>query len=361
MNITVKYKEQLDKVRQDFNLLDNYQFISSDNSKHFERLQLNIALYNDLQQSDYEIAQFLFNEEYKWRKNPQDGDVDNLYFSAFILTRFNNPKIVWQFFDTKNIDFDSGIGFDGEYLLSTGIKETYDFISKSENSRKSKLLDYIGETIEKCSYTQDDINEWIDFKKNYFKCYTYPIEDEIYFLYSTDEKELFNQKFPAWIENTLDWNYTNISLFKTYADYTQNVDYRIKAYKHAIERGDKRYIDTDKIKLGQIYIEAGEYSNAVETLKSVIASTKNVNIIRDCIEQFCYLIIKTGNGDLDFISQSIDSISRLKRRYKTFSPKVDELIEKANQITDGQILTAPHTKKYKIVWASWLRKLFSSN
>lgn len=362
MDITGKYQEQLDEVRQDLSLLDKYKFINYDNSKHFERLRLNIALYNDLQQSDYEIARFLFNEECKWRKNPnpQNGEVDNLYFSAFILTRFNNPEIVWQFFDAKNFDFDSGIGFDGEYLLSTGIKETYDFISKSENSLKSKLLDYIGETIEKCNYKQDEINEWIDFKKNYFKCYTYPIRDEIYFLYATDEKELFTQKFPGWILHTSDWNYNNLSLFKTYANYSQNIDFKIEAYKHAIEKGDKSCIDMDKVKLGQIYIETGEYGKAVETLNTVIASTENVNIIRDCIEQFCYLIIIKGNGDLDYISQSIDLISRLKKKYKTFSPKVDELIENVNQITEGQIFTLNKTQ-HKTALFSWFRRLFRSN
>ncbi len=360
MNITAKYKEQLDKVRLDISLLNNYKFISPDNSKHFERLRLNIALFNDLQQSDYEIARSLFDEECKWRKNPQDGEVDNLYFSAFILTRFNNPEIIWQFFDAKNIDFDSGIGFDGEYLLSIGINETYDFISKSENSLKSKLLEYIGERADKCSFSQDDINQWIDSKKIYFKCYTYPIEDEIFFLYATNEKELFNQKFPDWIVNVLDWNYNNVSLYKTYANYTQNVDYIIKAYKHAIERGDRSCIEVDKIKLGQIYIETGEYSNAVEILKTVIKSTQNINIIRDCIEQFCCLIIKTGNGDFEYISQSIDSISRLKRKYKKFSPKVDELIEEVNQITDGQIYTVNHIR-YKEVATNWFYKFFNSN
>ena len=67
--------------------MDNYRFDKDAiNSKHFDRLRLNIAIYNDLKQTDYEIVKLLFSEEKEWRKHGKDGEVDNLYFCAFILT-----------------------------------------------------------------------------------------------------------------------------------------------------------------------------------------------------------------------------------------------------------------------------------
>ena len=61
---------QLNAVRNDMTLLDNYRFQQESNeSKQAERLALNIALYNDFKLSDYSIAKFLFDQELMWRKD----------------------------------------------------------------------------------------------------------------------------------------------------------------------------------------------------------------------------------------------------------------------------------------------------
>jgi hypothetical protein len=344
MNITVKYKEQLDKVRQDLSLLDNYKFISPDNSKHFERLRLNIALYNDLKQTDYEIARFLFNEEFKWRKNPQDGEVDNLYFSAFILTRFNNPEIVWQFFDTKNIDFDSGIGFDGEYLVSTGIKETYEYVYKSEQPLKSKVLELIGESYEKCFYTQNEIDKWIEYKKIYFKCYTYPIMDESLFLYSVNEKELFLSTLQTWIKKQNDWSYDKLGLFRTFAKYSGDKDLEIKALKLTLEKNDKEFLtDVYKRELAGVYIEIGDFEPSYNLLKTIIDETDNGNVVRGCVELLCKIIKNNKTNDYEIPQKSFNVIINAKRKYGHFSPYVDELIIEVKKLIRTKEITA-HNK-----------------
>jgi hypothetical protein len=236
MQLIENYQKQLDLVRQNPALLNDYRFDKdAPSSNHYKRLRLNIALYNDLQPSDYEIAKFLFMEESKWRKAPKDGEVDNLYFSAFILSLFKNPENIWIYHDTKNIDFDSSIGFDGEYLVAAGIEKTYAYLETTDHIHKKKLLEYIGETVDTCNYSQEEIDEWEASTKNYFRCYSYPIPDEQYFLYATDEKELFLVKLPEWINQPRSWTYAEISLFKTYAEYSGDKLLQVKAAELAVK------------------------------------------------------------------------------------------------------------------------------
>jgi hypothetical protein len=221
MHLPELYQKQLDLVRQNPTSLNNYVFDKdAATSNHYKRLRLNIAIYNDQQPSDYDIAKFLFIEESKWRKAPEDGNVDNLYFSAFILSLFKNPENIWIYHDTKNIDFDSGIGFDGEYLVAAGIEKTYAYLETTDHINKNKVLEYLGETVDNCKYTQEEVDEWVISTKNYFRCYSYPISDEQYFLYATDEKDLFLAKLPEWIDQHRNWTYQEINLFVNYAKYS---------------------------------------------------------------------------------------------------------------------------------------------
>ncbi len=69
MTLQDKYAEALESVRQNPKLLDDYRFDKDAlNSKHFDRLRLNIAIYNDLKPTDYGIVKFLFTQEKEWRK-----------------------------------------------------------------------------------------------------------------------------------------------------------------------------------------------------------------------------------------------------------------------------------------------------
>ena len=67
MNIIAKerineYINELNEVRKNPALLSNYEF-ENRNSNHYNRLKLNIAMFNDFRYSDYLIAKFLFEQE----------------------------------------------------------------------------------------------------------------------------------------------------------------------------------------------------------------------------------------------------------------------------------------------------------
>ena len=362
-NVTVvdKYKTELDLVRQNLKLLDNYRFDKNAiNSKHFERLRLNIAIYNDLTQTDYEIVKFLFTEEKEWRKYGKDGEVDNLYFSAFILSLFNIPESVWLFFEAKNIDFDSGIGFDAEYLVSAGIRETYEYLKTADNPKKAEVLKYIGEEEENCTYSQADVDHWKEDKVSYFGIYEFPIQQELYFLYSTNERELFLAKLPEWIKQKRDWTYEELGLYRTYTKYANDKALEIEAFKLTLKKNDKDFLtDIYNGQLSELYIETGENYKALEIIDSVIKGTGSSDIVKGCVEQLCRIIIKTNSSSDDTSNKSFDIIKTQQKKYKNFSPMVDDLIKKVTEIMKVEKNTA-HKNTFPKSRRSWWRKLFGS-
>lgn len=218
-----KYLDELNEVRKDKSLLEEYAF-STENPNHFERLKLNIALFNDFKETDFWIAKYLFEQESNWRKSEDYydiGEVDNLYFSALLVSKYQKPEMVIKFFETKMIDFDSGIGFDGEFLLSNGKEETYKFLSESEDKKVIDIYKHIGDSIENCGYSDEDLKNWEDFKHKYFRIYIQPIEDEMWFLYQTREKEVMKAKFNSWIDSQK-WSRENLWKYELYSNYLED-------------------------------------------------------------------------------------------------------------------------------------------
>lgn len=262
MTITQTYQQTLDEIRQNPTLLDQYRFDrDAPDSKHFDRLRLNIAIYNDLRQTDFEIVKFLFEQEKEWRKldtSGAKGEVDNLYFSAFVLTLFNNPAVVWLFLETKFIDFDSSIGFDGQYLIAAGIETTYQYLETVDHPDKQRLLKYIGTTVKTCFCTQEELADWKAGKKAYFHDYQYPIENEIDFFYLTREKQCFLDALPGWIHAQYNWTLANSLTYKKYAEYAGDVLMQIEATKRVIEHCEKSSTDYYTNELALLYTDHGD-------------------------------------------------------------------------------------------------------
>src|SRR5688500_14039469 len=133
MNLEQKYKDELALLRNDLNLLPNYSIdLAQDNNRNqIKRNRILIGLYNDCRPSDHKIADFFFDEEKRLRASGlqvENYEVEVLYLSAFILTKFDQVSDIWKFIESKTTDFDSSIGFDTEYLLSFGVERVLNYL-----------------------------------------------------------------------------------------------------------------------------------------------------------------------------------------------------------------------------------------
>jgi len=336
MTITKTYQQTLDQIRQNSALLDQYRFDrDASDSKHFDRLRLNIAMYNDLRQTDFEIAKFLFEQEKEWRKVVVDEGVDNLYFSAFLLSLFNNPAVVWQFLETKYIDFDSSIGFDGQFLLAAGIETTYQYLETVDHPDKERLLKYIGQNAQSCFYTQKEIDDWKANKIDYFQDYQYPIENEIDFFYLTNEKQLFLEALPGWINAQETWTRDNSLTYNMYAEYAGDVLMQIEATKRVIENSNNDIADYYRKDLAALYINNANYDKALDILTELISRTDRKNIVRDYLEQLCRIVLADKTASNPITIKAYEIMKREQDKYGDFHTTVDNLIREADGIFDG--------------------------
>lgn len=211
MNIEQKYRNELELLRSDTKLLLEYSIDSAidKNQNQIKRNRILIGLYNDFKPSDYEIADFIFNEEKILRKSDlrlvDDYEVDVLYLSAFILTKFDRVDDIWKFIDAKETDFDSSIGFDSEYLLSFGVDKVFEYLENSKNQNIEFVKAFLGVNLSDSFYSQEEIDDWKIHKYRYFRCFEFPIKDEISFLYQAKEYDDLRILIPKWRLEKNNW------------------------------------------------------------------------------------------------------------------------------------------------------------
>ena len=223
MNLQEIYQNRLNKLRENPNLLNDLSIKSSKNNNYnqIERNKVLIALYNDIKTSDYDIVNFIFIEEKELRqsnKTIDNYDVEVLYLAAYLLTKFNKTDDIWKFLDSKETDFDSSIGFDTEYLFSFGVDNVLEYLKQSDNPNKERLIELVTEDNSNPFHSQEEINEWKNYKQHYFAVFEFPIKDEVDFAFQAKEYKYLKQLLPDWLLKKNEWtenqNLTSIGIGK---------------------------------------------------------------------------------------------------------------------------------------------------
>ena len=269
MNLQEIYQNRLNKLRENPNLLNDLSIKSSKNNNYnqIERNKVLIALYNDIKTSDYDIVNFIFIEEKELRqsnKTIDNYDVEVLYLAAYLLTKFNKTDDIWKFLDSKETDFDSSIGFDTEYLFSFGVDNVLEYLKQSDNPNKERLIELVTEDNSNPFHSQEEINEWKNYKQHYFAVFEFPIKDEVDFAFQAKEYKYLKQLLPDWLLKKNEWtenqNLTSIGIGKelnlddflldsliNYNNKFQN-SVRIEMHKNEIKALSKKLNRTEKKK-----------------------------------------------------------------------------------------------------------------
>lgn len=157
-------------------------------------------------------------------------------------------------------------------------------------------------------------------------------------------------KFKPWIEKHRDWTSDELGNYRTYAKYSGDKKEEVRAYQLTIENNDKDFlIDIYQRQLAELHIDLAEHDRAFKLLKGIIQKTDNNNIVRDCVEQLCRIVLSLNDTQSELKMKAFDLIRREHKKYKTFSPNVNDLIHNVNQ-SIGQIADRQTT---------WWNKLFS--
>ncbi|MNI30953.1 hypothetical protein D3C73_848160 [compost metagenome] len=127
-----------------------------------------------------------------------------------------------------------------------------------------------------------------------------------------------------------------------------------------LKKNEKDFLtDIYNRQLAELYVETGENNKALEILEIVIKGTDNCNIVRDCIEQLCRIIISTNSSSDEIAKKSYHIIKVQHKKYRNFSPMVGGLIKDVTEIMKEEKITA-HNSSLPKAARTWWQKLFGS-
>ena len=130
------------------------------------------ALYAELRHdpsgAQRPLLRNLLHKEMRYRQERPDGDsFENLYRCAFLLYRVGDVRDVELLWQAKNVDFDTGCGFDVQFLAGAGIDETVRYLQMKPDMDSAAALEFILKRKESGGF--DDLETWFRWREQYFE------------------------------------------------------------------------------------------------------------------------------------------------------------------------------------------------
>lgn len=100
------------------------------------------------------------------RNGDNEEYFENLYWCGFLLSRAGDTADVLPLWRAKNINFDTGCGFDAQMLVGAGVEETIRYLRHKGDAEANAAADYIAKC--RASGDFDDLEGWAEEKAGYF-------------------------------------------------------------------------------------------------------------------------------------------------------------------------------------------------
>jgi len=79
----------------------------------------------------HELLRKIFLAEMDYRREGEDHEYfENIYWCAYLLFLVGDPSDTEPMWRAKHLDMDIGSGFDMEYMVGAGVKQTVDYLSQ---------------------------------------------------------------------------------------------------------------------------------------------------------------------------------------------------------------------------------------
>lgn len=112
----------------------------------------------------------LFRREMAYRRadDSTEGECESdcfeqIYWVGLLLYLVGDPADVPLMWEGKQIDMDTAIGFDAQFLVGAGVEETIKYLEERGQKEPAEYLKGL-----KASKELDDLSEWEKFRVHYF-------------------------------------------------------------------------------------------------------------------------------------------------------------------------------------------------
>ncbi len=108
--------------------------------------------------------QSIVREEIHCRERGEDHDYfENVYWCAYLLFHVGDPVDVELMWIAKNLNMDTGCGFDVENMVGAGVAQTIEYLRQRE---LDDAADYISDCIQ--GRSQQTIETWSRDRRDFF-------------------------------------------------------------------------------------------------------------------------------------------------------------------------------------------------
>ncbi|WP_343673142.1 hypothetical protein [Chitinophaga sp.] len=269
------------------------------------RYRLLVALqYSSRLATDEAILAAFLKSEIRISENAVCGSAgESLHLCSYLLSTYRQPAYAELFYQAKFADFDTYCGYDREFILSAGIKETYQYMADVKPAFSEKFYEYFGTV---CTTTEEELEEWKTFKARYFpdQLEIKDLTDEIQLAIELSEQEIMIEKIDQWVASITEWTEQQLNQLDYYKRETGDTAGRIWANERLLHfkktDWDKTSVLTD---LAKFYIELKDRDNAwakLQLLPGYLEKIPNwdaVGLGRFAVEAYFDLILLINNAE----------------------------------------------------------------
>jgi hypothetical protein len=321
-----KYLQLLREVRSGNIPITDFHFQYSGNqeicdSNQQKRFHLITALMYDVQPTDEPLLQELFLQEIiRAEEDSFQGIGEGMFRSAALLARFKKPENVWLFTRAKHANFDTGCGFDYEFLISGGIDATYDFVNSSESKWKSMFYDTVGDTVEQCYISAEDFNSFEEHLQVQLDTNLDTIEKQITLAIELDEMDIVKEKVGQWKTNKQEWTIHDANSLIYFEKISGNTEGQIAANELALTLESRAFLKELLLnELCALYLKTGENLIAWERMQSRLSTAKRGDWLPETVVTLLFEIVCAFNSP-DHHPVAVEAFARGMREIPLLPP-----------------------------------------
>ncbi|MDX4974022.1 hypothetical protein [Myroides odoratimimus] len=336
-----KYKKMVKELVSEPIHLKKYEYLGKERNHEnaIDRHRVLVGFLHSEELREEQLLIKLFEAEIASRREDDfQGFTEALDLAAYLVSLYQCPDYISLFIQAKNANFDTHCGFDREYLLHNGVKNTFEWISHQEVSWKEDFYDLIGDSLAECDWDEEDIVEWKERKKRYYSLCPEEMSTEgiVYYALDLEEDEIAKECIQSWEENITVWNKERWEDYVSFYKGIGNIDKVIVGREALWE-----YVEDDAwgkasflSKLIEDYLSIKEYVKVWLKLKEGILYLEEVeecyeiNLGRYYVIYACNLLIGISNKEDMMFKDIYPWIKTTLNKIKVYP----YLLEKAIQV-----------------------------
>lgn len=167
--VVVRAQDVMESLRDILGSEPSDAWLASEEARRLEQIDVRERVYaclHDRPSHPNLLRRLLVHEVELRRSDPATDAFENLYWCALLLHQIGRVEDVLPMWRAKHTDFDTGVGFDIQFLVGAGVDETLAFLESAEDPDAARARAHLIACREGGDF--DDLPSWLARRRAYF-------------------------------------------------------------------------------------------------------------------------------------------------------------------------------------------------